>query len=180
MIVEDGERIELLAAEAGVWGCPGAASLAEAGREHALAHRCAELVPTGALLSSFHETAGASTWTSMRSRSGPLRRERYCSMARLADFAGGHVALGGRVHGGDEHEAGGEADGGVRAGDGDDVVFEGLAERFEDDAGELGEFVEEEHAVVGEGDLAGARDHAAADDRGRARRCGGACGRGGR
>jgi hypothetical protein len=32
--------------------------------------------------------------------------------------------------------------------------------------GELGEFVEEEHAVVGEGDLAGARDHPAADDRG--------------
>ena len=52
------------------------------------------------------------------------------------------------------------------AGDGDDAVFERLAEDFEDVAGELGQLVEEEQAVVGERDLAGARDHAAADEAG--------------
>ena len=52
------------------------------------------------------------------------------------------------------------------AGDGDGAVFERLAEDFEDVAGELGELVEEEQAVVGEGDFAGARDHAAADEAG--------------
>ena len=52
------------------------------------------------------------------------------------------------------------------AGDGDHAVFERLAEDFEDVAGELGQLVEEEQAVVGEGDFAGARDHAAADEAG--------------
>ena len=52
------------------------------------------------------------------------------------------------------------------AGDGDHAVLEGLAEDFEDVAGELGELVEEEEAVVGEGDFAGARDHASADEAG--------------
>ncbi len=55
------------------------------------------------------------------------------------------------------------------AGDGDDVVFHGLAERLEDAAAELWEFVEEEDAAVGEADLAGPRDDASADDGG----CGG-------
>ena len=49
---------------------------------------------------------------------------------------------------------------------GDGAVFEGLAEDLEDVAGELGELVEEEQAVVGEGDFAGAGDHAAADEAG--------------
>ena len=53
-----------------------------------------------------------------------------------------------------------------RARDGDGAVFERLAEDFEDVAGELGELVEEEQAVVGERDLAGARHHAAADQAG--------------
>ena len=46
------------------------------------------------------------------------------------------------------------------------AVFERLAQDFEDVARELGELVEEEHAVVREADLAGARDHAAADEAG--------------
>src|ERR1039458_8213615 len=37
------------------------------------------------------------------------------------------------------------------------AVFEGLAEDFEHVAGEFGQFVEEEQAVVGERDFAGAR-----------------------
>ena len=76
------------------------------------------------------------------------------------------VAAGAGVHGGGEHEAGGEAERHGGAGDGDDAVLEGLAEDFEDVAGELGELVEKEEAVVGEGDFAGAGDHAAADEAG--------------
>lgn len=68
----------------------------------------------------------------------------------FADLSGGHVAPGCGVHGGDEHEGSGEADGGVGACDGDDVIFERLAECFEDGPWELGEFVEEEDAVVRE------------------------------
>ncbi len=78
---------------------------------------------------------------------------------------GSGAAVGG-IHGGDEHEFGGEGEGGVGAGDGDGAGFEGLAEDLEDVAGEFGELVEEEDAVVGEGDFAGARDGAAADDGG--------------
>jgi hypothetical protein len=59
------------------------------------------------------------------------------------------------VHGGDEHERGeGHAAGG--AGDGDFAVLKGLAHDFEGAAAELGEFVEEEDAVVGHADFAGA------------------------
>ena len=46
------------------------------------------------------------------------------------------------------------------------AVFEGLAQHFEDVAPELGELVEEEDAVVGQGDLAGPRDCAAAGEAG--------------
>ena len=41
-----------------------------------------------------------------------------------------------------------------------------LAHDFENVAGEFGQFVEEEHAVVGQRDFARARDHAAADQSG--------------
>jgi hypothetical protein len=47
----------------------------------------------------------------------------------------------------------------VHAGDGDDAVFEGLTEDFENIAGELGQLVEEEQAVVRERNFAGTRDH---------------------
>ena len=53
-----------------------------------------------------------------------------------------------------------------RARDGDVAVFKGLAQDFEDVAGELGELVEEEDAVVGERDFAGAGNGAAADEAG--------------
>ena len=76
------------------------------------------------------------------------------------------VAAGAGVHGGGEHEAGGEGERHGGAGDGDVAVFERLAQDFENVAGEFGQLVEEEHAVVGEADFAGARDHAAADEAG--------------
>jgi len=67
------------------------------------------------------------------------------------------------VHGGGEHETGGEGERHEGAGDGDGAVFERLAEDLEHVAGGLGQFVEEDQAVVREGDLAGTGDHAAAD-----------------
>lgn len=72
------------------------------------------------------------------------------------------VAAGARVHRGDEHEAARERDLAGAAGDGDVAVLERLAKHLEGAAFELGQFVEEEHAVVGEGDFAGAGDGAAA------------------
>jgi hypothetical protein len=60
------------------------------------------------------------------------------------------------VHGGDEHELGGEGDAADGAADGDLAVLQGLAHDFEGGAPELGELVEEEGAVVGEADFAGA------------------------
>ena len=76
------------------------------------------------------------------------------------------VAAGAGIHGGDEHELSriGEGDGG--SGDGDGVVFERLAQRFDDVLAEFGEFVEKEDAVVGEGDFAGPGVGAAADESG--------------
>ena len=81
-------------------------------------------------------------------------------------FVGGvaEVAAGAGVHGGDEHEVGGVGGFGAGAGDGDFLVFERLAEGFEDRAGEFGDFVEKEDAEVGEGDFAGCGVIAAADD----------------
>jgi len=65
---------------------------------------------------------------------------------RLAAFAGrarvGEVTAGAGVHGGDEHELGGEAYAAVAAGDGDATIFERLAQCFENSAGKLREFIE--------------------------------------
>jgi hypothetical protein len=74
------------------------------------------------------------------------------------------IAAGAGVHGGGEHEGGGEGEGHGGAGDGNVTVFERLAQDFENVAGKLGELVEEEDAVVGEGDFAGAGNGAAADE----------------
>lgn len=59
-------------------------------------------------------------------------------------------------------EGGGHAQAAVDAADVDLPVFQRLAEGLDGDARELGELVEEEDAAVGEGDLAGVRDRAAA------------------
>ena len=69
-----------------------------------------------------------------------------------AAFAGGvgEVAAGAGVERADKEVACGELAGHGGAGDGDDAVFEGLAEGFEGAAGEFGHFVEVEDAVVGE------------------------------
>lgn len=81
-------------------------------------------------------------------------------------FVVSFVSAGAGVHGSDEDAIGGEGEGFFDSGDGDDAVFEGLAEGFEDVSGELGHFVEEEDAVVGEGDFSGLGGFSSADDGG--------------
>ena len=83
-------------------------------------------------------------------------------------FAGLVVEVAARagVHGGGQHEASRKAEAHGRPGDRDGVVFEGLTHHFEDVPGELGQFIEEEEAIVGKGDFAGPGHDAAADEAG--------------
>ena len=68
----------------------------------------------------------------------------------------------------------------VGARDDDVAGLDRLAQRLEHGAGELGELVEEQHAVVGEADLARASRRARRRRSPPSRRCGAACGTGGR
>lgn len=88
-------------------------------------------------------------------------------LARVAAAVAGGVApkaAGAGIHGGDEEEFGGKAEGSGGAGDGDFAVLEGLAEDFEGGAAVFREFVEKEDAIVGERDFAGAGISAAAEE----------------
>lgn len=76
------------------------------------------------------------------------------------------MPTGAGVHGGDEHEIRRKLRGVRRSTDGDAAFFERLPQRFQTAAVKFGKFVEEEDAVVGEGDFAGLRDAAAADHAG--------------
>ena len=82
-------------------------------------------------------------------------------MARIAP-----VAAGAGIHGGDEHEARRKGEGEGGSADGDGVILEGLAQRFDDMLAELGQLVEKEDAVVGEGDFTWFRVGPAADEAG--------------
>ena len=79
-------------------------------------------------------------------------------------------AAGAGVGASDEHEVCREDQRAGAAGDGDDLVFERLAEHFEHACAELRQLVEEEHAAVRERDLAGAGPVATADEAGVANR----------
>ena len=70
------------------------------------------------------------------------------------------------IHGGHEHELTGEGHCGGGPGNGDVAVFQGLAEHFQDVPMELGEFIEEQHAAMGEADLAGHGVRATAEQAG--------------
>ncbi len=82
---------------------------------------------------------------------------------RAAALAHGVVVEAARagVHRGREHEGGREGQRHRGAADGHAPVFEGLAQHLKNGAVELGQLVEEEDAVVRQGDFAGARDGAA-------------------
>ena len=114
--------------------------------------------------------SGRWTWTrrSMRSSSGPLSRRawRARSPSRAAAAPRRRVAARARVRGGDEHEARREDRRALAAHDRHAAVLQRLAQRLERRARELGQLVEEQHAVVGEARLARRRDRAAADQAG--------------
>ena len=86
--------------------------------------------------------------------------------ARAAVPAVAEVPAGTRVHGRDEQEPAREDETACGAADGHLAVFERLAQDFERGAFELRQFVEEEHAVVREADLARLGIGAAADESG--------------
>ena len=116
----------------------------------------------------------------MRSSSGPESRRwwRARSAAEQRHALLPHPAAA-RVRGGDERDARREDHDALGADDRHAAVLQRLAQRLERRPGELGELVEEEHAVVGERRLARRR---AASRRRRARRrrsCGAARGTGG-
>jgi hypothetical protein len=70
------------------------------------------------------------------------------------------------VHRGDEHETGGEAQRCRGAADGDARLLQRLTQGLDDAPVELGQFIEEEHAVVGQRHFPGPRHPAAADEAG--------------
>ena len=72
------------------------------------------------------------------------------------------IAARAGIHGGDEDEVGGESRAAEGPADGHLAFLERLAEDLERLAIELGHLVEEEHALVGQADLAGLRRAAAA------------------
>src|SRR5690554_236916 len=67
------------------------------------------------------------------------------------------LAAGARVTGRHELEARGQAQGAAGARDAHEALFQRLAQRFQHGAAELGQFVEEEDAVMRQADLARAR-----------------------
>ena len=71
-----------------------------------------------------------------------------------------------RIHGGGQHEARGKSERHGGAGDAYRAIFQRLAHNLEDVAGEFRQLVQKEHAVVSEGNFAGPRNHAAADQAG--------------
>src|SRR5690606_10932175 len=87
---------------------------------------------------------------------------------RRAPTASGRIAeiaAGAGVHGGDQLEAGREAHLVARPGDHDLATFQGLAKGFQHLAVELRQFVEKEHPLVRQADLARSRPAAATDQR---------------
>ncbi len=84
------------------------------------------------------------------------------ALARLAD---GAVPAMGRVHRRHQQHPRGKRGRAVGPGDGHHTVLERLAKALEHATGELRQFVQKEHTVVGEAHLAGPRHPSAADDR---------------
>lgn len=92
------------------------------------------------------------------------------TQADVCRAAAGHalvavVAARAGIHGGDQLEVGGEVGMPCRARDGDVAGFHRLAQHVQHAAVELGQLVEEQHAAMGQRDLAGARHAAAAHQR---------------
>ena len=172
-----GDLLEHLRRAGGVGRDPGepeigdSASPAAARAAATRAATSAEPSAGGGRIRSAAVTAGTSMTRSMRSSSGPEMRAWYLRHAALVRLpaAGearlGRLAAAARVHGGDELEARRIGDAVVGAGDHDLAGLERLAQRIERLRLELGQLVEEQHAVMGERDLARPGVEAAADQR---------------
>ncbi len=116
-------------------------------------------------------TAGTSIRRSMRSISGPgdaglVIGGAAVDPAALAGIAGliGMAAAAG-IHRRDQHEARGIGDAVIGAGHRDLAVLHGLAQRIQHARIELRQFVEEQHALMRQRNLAGFCAHAAAGQR---------------
>src|SRR5690349_16003185 len=68
------------------------------------------------------------------------------------------------VHCGDQHEARGVSEGSTDPGEGHRAVFERLPKAVQDGATKFWRLIEEQHAVVGQRNLAGTRDGASSDE----------------
>ena len=73
------------------------------------------------------------------------------------------VPAGTWVHRGHEHETGRIFHGEFGAADGDHTILQGLAQHLQHLPFELGQFIQEQHAIVREADLAGLRERTTTD-----------------
>src|SRR2546425_4129070 len=105
----------------------------------------------------FNDTATTEIYTLSLHDALPIWRRAVTFARRISE-----VAAWAGVHGRGEHEARGKRHADGRAGDGHVTVFERLAQHFEHVALKFRQFVEKEHAIVPERDLAWARHRAAA------------------
>jgi hypothetical protein len=112
----------------------------------------------------------------MRSISGPeIRIWQSPAQRSIAAAAAGEAGLKGiaaaaGIHRRNQHEARRVGDAMIGAGDRDRAILERLAQRVEHARLELGQFVEEQHAMMGKRDLAGSCTDAAAGEGRHARR----------
>ena len=67
------------------------------------------------------------------------------------------------VHGRHQHETAGECGAAVKPADGDPSLLQGLPQVLQNAAPELGEFIQEQNAAVGQADLARTRQEPASD-----------------
>ena len=133
-------------------------------RRRRLARRASELPRTGAGHGDDEvEAVEQSTRELVAEAREPLRRA-----GALCGRVASRTARA-QVHRPDQLEARRKLCLAARAGDADHAVLERLAERLQRRPRELGELVEQQHAVVGEARLARPRAGAASDDRGRRR-----------
>ena len=145
---------------------PEALLLDGAGPSHARPYRRCDDSPRLSSARAWKDTAPDLDLEVHPVHEGPETRLRYRSTwPRVAQASVGAVAVvpaRTRVHGPHQEEAGGKALGAPDPGHQHRPVLQRLAQSLQGVAPELGELVQEEHAVVGQADLTGAqRDPAA-------------------
>ena len=168
--VRRGEPSQTAARQATRWAGPRCGRPGRPGRGPMRSRTTADASGSGAATRSALATRGIDAQRSTRSRNGPETRAAYRSgtptRAAAAAVRVAGTAARARVHRGDELEPRREHHGPSGPCDRDPALLERLPEGLEDVPGELRQLVEEQHATVREGDLAGRRPGPTADDRG--------------